>query len=149
MSVITISVNKGAKKKSTRVGRGTGNGTGNTCGRGHKGQKSRSGGNLPAWFEGGQMPLYRRIPKRGFKSLNKVFSNLVNIENLNGFKDGEDVNVESLLKKGLIKNNGAPVKILAMGDLKVKNLKIKVSAVSGSARKKLEDSGCQIGLITD
>ena len=83
------------------------------------------------------MPLYRRIPKRGFKSLNKVIYNLINMETLNLFKDSDEVNSDILIEKGLIKSNGAPVKILANGDLKVKNLKIKVNAVSQSAMENL------------
>ncbi len=147
MSLFELSPNPGSTKKKTRIGRGTGNGTGQSCGRGDKGQKSRSGGSLPAYFEGGQMPLYRRIPKRGFKPMNKLVYNIINVATLNTFKDGATINEESLLSKGLIKDNGAPVKLLANGKLEVKDLKIKVNAASAAALELLKKSGCTIELI--
>lgn len=148
MSIFEIKPNEGEKKNRKRVGRGTGNGRGKTCTRGHKGQNSRSGGGVPAWFEGGQMPLYRRIPKKGFKSLNHVYFNLVNLKTLSEFfKENDTVNVESLLEKGLIKSNGAPVKLLASGELTVKGLKVSVHAASEAAVVKLEKAGGSIELI--
>lgn len=144
MSIFELAPNPGSTRKNTRIGRGTGNGTGKTCGKGNKGQKARSGGSLPAWFEGGQMPLYRRIPKRGFKSLNKIEYNIINISTLNLFKDGSAVNEAELLKKGLIKENGAPVKLLANGKLEVKDLKITVNAVSVAALEAAKSNGCSV-----
>ncbi len=146
MSLFELKPNPGSTKSHKRIGRGTGNGTGQSCGKGDKGQKSRSGGKLPPWFEGGQMPLYRRLPKRGFKSLNKIFYNIVNLSSLNSFKDGAAVNTESLLALGLIKENGAPVKILANGELKVKDLKITVHSVSKTAEEILKKAACSIEL---
>jgi len=124
--------NQGAKKKKKRVGRGTGSGTGKTCGRGHKGQRSRSGGTKGLHFEGGQTPLYRRLPKRGFKNypFSKTYS-VINVGDLNKF-DG-DVNKETLQITGLFK-------VLGNGELK-KALSIKADKFSASAKKKIEAAG--------
>lgn len=147
MNLIDITPIPGSKKLRKRIGRGTGNGRGKTCGRGNKGQKSRSGGKLPPWFEGGQMPLYRRIPKRGFKSLNKIYYNIINVDSLKDFKEGDKVDTKALLEKGLIKRNGAPVKLLANGELAVKGLKIEVCKCSAAAKEKVEKAGGTIELI--
>ncbi len=149
MSFITLKANEGASKKRKRVGRGTGNGTGKTCGKGHKGQKARAGGGVPLYFEGGQMPLYRRAPKRGFKNIFKVVNNVVNLESLNVFPDGAEVTPELLCQAGLIKNNGNPIKILAKGigeteAFTAKNLKIHAHKVSEAAKSLLEKSGATI-----
>lgn len=145
MSVIVL--HKTGIKKAKRLGRGTGSGKGRYSGRGQKGQKARSGGNVHPRREGGQMPLYRRIPKRGFKNLKKVFFNVINVDALNEMKEGADVSVELLKKSGLIKSNDQPVKLLADGELKVKGLKISVHACSGSAKKKVEGQGGQVILL--
>jgi len=148
MGHLELKPNEGANKNRKRVGRGTGNGTGKTCGRGHKGQKSRSGGGVPLYFEGGQMPLYRRIPKRGFKNIFKVYNNVVNLESLNIFEDGAEVTVGMLIKAGLVKKNNNPIKILAQGlngtEFTTKNLKIHAHKVSEQAKTFLEKSGSSI-----
>ncbi|MGL4394435.1 MAG: 50S ribosomal protein L15 [Brevinema sp.] len=148
MGHLELKPNEGASKKRKRVGRGTGNGTGKTCGKGHKGQKARSGGGVPLYFEGGQMPLYRRAPKRGFKSIFKVYNNVVNLESLNVFPDGSEITVEMLSIAGLVKDNGNPVKLLAKGmgevEFTAKNLKIHAHKVSNQAKALLEKSGSSV-----
>lgn len=142
MSVIVL--NKTGIKKSRRVGRGVGSGKGRYSGRGQKGQKARSGGNVHPRREGGQMPLYRRIPKRGFKRNEKVVFNVINVEALSVLKEGAEINVEAMKKQGLVKSNDHPVKLLGDGELKVKGLKVTVDACSESARKKIEGLGGQV-----
>lgn len=148
MGHIELTPNEGATKKRKRVGRGTGNGTGKTCGKGHKGQKARSGGGVPLYFEGGQMPLYRRAPKRGFKNIFKVVNNIVNLESLNVFPDGTEITRELLNQSGLVRDNGQPIKLLARGfveeEFTAKNLKIHADKVSSSAKDLLEKSGSTI-----
>mgnify|MGYP000394961505 CR=1 FL=1 len=129
---------EGAVKKRKRVGRGPGSGKGKTAGRGTKGQRARSGGSLPLWFEGGQMPLTRRVPKRGFKNPNKVIYEVVNIKDLNRFEDGTVVDFEMLKKEGLVKKG--PVKILGDGTLERK-LEVHAHAFSKSALKAIEEKG--------
>ncbi len=141
MKLHELAPNEGATKKRKRVGRGIGSGHGKTCGRGHKGQKSRSGDRkMPSWFEGGQTPLHKRIPKRGFRSPNRVEYTVVNVKLLEKyFEAGEEVTPEKLLEKGLVKK-GMPVKILGDGEL-TKALKVKAHAFSKSAREKIEAAG--------
>jgi len=134
------------KKKGKRLGRGYSSGKGLTAGRGTKGQRALSGGGKPVWFEGGQMPLTRRIPKRGFHNINKVEYEIVNLFKLEEkFEPNEEVTPETLRKKGLVKRN-LPVKILGMGDLK-KSLNVKVHAISAKAKEKIESAGGKIELI--
>jgi large subunit ribosomal protein L15 len=147
MSVIKIKPNYGSVRKAKRVGRGTGSGKGKQCGRGGKGQTARTGSSIRPGFEGGQMPLYRRLPKRGFKNSSKVYANLVNVSILNAFAEGETVNRETLLAKGLIKEDGQPIKLLANGDLQVKKLKVIVDSASESAKQKVEKSGGSVELV--
>ena len=137
---------KGAKRKKKRVGRGPGSGHGKTACKGHKGQRSRSGGKLPPWFEGGQMPLQRRVPKRGFTNIFKKKFAIVNVGNLEIFEADSDITPESLLEKGLIKNSRTPVKILGDGELS-KPLKVRVHKVSGTARQKIESANGVIEAI--
>lgn len=148
MGHFELKPNEGANKKRKRVGRGTGNGTGKTCGKGHKGQNARAGGGVPLYFEGGQMPLYRRAPKRGFKNIFKVFNNVVNLESLNIFEDGTEVTIKMLNIAGLVRQNGNPVKILAKGlheaEFTAKNLKIHAHKVSEQAKTLIEKSGSTI-----
>jgi large subunit ribosomal protein L15 len=133
--------NKGASKKRKRVGRGPGSGHGKTSTRGNKGQKSRSGGGNPyIGFEGGQMPIYRRLPKRGFTNIFKKEINVVNLDQLNIFEENEEVNIESLKSKGLIRKNSKAVKLLGNGEVS-KKLTVKLDAISKSAKKKLEEAG--------
>ena len=122
-----------------RRGRGHGSGNGKTAGKGHKGQKARSGAPRPG-FEGGQMPLYRRIPKRGFTNRNTKDIVAINVSALEVFDNGTDVTVETLLQQGIIKNPRDGVKILGNGEL-TKKLTVKVNAFSASAKEKIEALG--------
>lgn len=130
---------KGSMKSSKRVGRGNGSGYGKTSGRGEKGQKSRAGAKRKPWFEGGQMPFQRRIPKKGFKNPNRTEFNIINVKNLNIFEDGDEITPQVLKEKGLIKAKG-PIKLLGDGVLK-KNLKVKLEAISKSAKEKITGAG--------
>ena len=129
----------GSRKPSRRRGRGRGSGLGKTSGRGHKGQKSRSGASRPAWFEGGQMPLYRRTPKRGFRPISRVEYAVVNLSRLDGM-GRDDADPASLAEAGLIGNARQRVKILGGGDIS-KAMNVKAHAFSGSARRKIEEAG--------
>ncbi|MHB8852304.1 MAG: 50S ribosomal protein L15 [Ignavibacteriaceae bacterium] len=139
----------GSKKNKKRVARGAGSGHGGTATRGMNGQMSRSGAKHKAWFEGGQMPLQRRIPKFGFTSPFKVFSQVVNIEALQKLAESKninEINLETLKKFGLISNLKAPVKVLGNGELKLK-LKIQANAFSQSAIEKIQAAGGTIETI--
>ena len=134
------------KVKKIRVGRGIGSGKGKTSGRGVKGQKSRSGVAIKS-FEGGQMPLYRRVPKlKHFEIINQKNFSIINLEKLNDFKDNDTVNLDSLVKKGLIFNPKFPLKILGNGQLNVK-LKVQAHAFTKVAKQKIEDAGGSCELI--
>ncbi len=126
-------------KKRKRVGRGMGSGIGKTCGRGQDGQLSRSGSKKRAWFEGGQMPIQRRVPKRGFNNRTRKVYQLVNLSQLSKI-DSNDINQKVMKEIGLIKKLGEPVKILGIGDLK-KALNIHADAFSDSAKEKIEKAG--------
>ncbi len=128
-----------------RRGRGHGSGNGKTAGKGHKGQKARSGAPRPG-FEGGQMPLYRRIPKRGFKCRNHKEIVAINVSALERFEDGADVTVAALIESGLVKNPRDGVKILGNGEL-TKKLNVKVNAVSKAAAEKIEALGGKVEVI--
>ena len=130
----------GSKFSPKRVGRGIGSGTGKTSGKGHKGQKARSGGGVRPGFEGGQMPLTQRIPKRGF---NNIFADKVvalNVSDLERFNDGITVDAEILEAAGLVKGKYDKIKILGNGEL-TKNLTVKANAFSASAKEKIEKAG--------
>lgn len=131
---------EGSRKARKRVGRGIGSGHGKTAGRGHKGQKARSGGGVPIGFEGGQMPLYRRLPKRGFKNPTRKEYAIVNLETLNRFEDGAVITPEFLKEQGVVKNLKDGLKILGDGELKVK-LTVKAHKFSQSALSKIEAAG--------
>ncbi len=130
---------EGSRKKKWRVGRGQGSGNGKTAGYGNKGQKARSGRPRPG-FEGGQMPLYRRIPKRGFHNINTKDIVAINVTELNRFEDGSIVTVDTLIENGVIKNPRDGVKILGEGEL-TKKLTVRVNAFSASAAEKIEALG--------
>ena len=130
----------GSTKKRKRIGRGTGSGHGKTATKGHKGQKARSGGSIKAGFEGGQMPLQRRLPKRGFTPLARIEYSLVNISQLDIFESGSDIDLMSLVSKGLIKSNRFAVKILGNGEI-TKNLKVAANKFSQSAKDKIIAAG--------
>lgn len=132
------------RKKRKRVGRGPGSGTGKTAGRGYKGQKSRSGYKSHPWFEGGQMPLQRRVPKRGFHSRNKVEFQLVNVDALDlKFENGQTVDGEALESRGLIKHADRAIKILGTGNL-TKKLTVLADHFSKSAEEKIRAAGGQV-----
>ena len=137
---------EGAIKARKRVGRGTSSGHGKTSGRGHKGQNARSGGGVRPGFEGGQTPLFKRLPKRGFTNVNRKDFAVVNVEDLNSFKAGAVVTVDSLQKKGLVKKTFDGLKILGNGELKV-NLTVKANKFSKSAEKSIVDAGGKIEVI--
>jgi len=136
----------GARKKKRRVGRGPGSGRGKTCGRGHKGQKSRSGGQIPAWFEGGQMPLARRIPIKGFKSPNKREYEIVNVRDLEGSGLEGLVTPDVLRTSGIIGGGRRKVKVLGVGEI-TRALELQVHAISKTAREKITAAGGTVELI--
>ena len=133
----------GSTHREKRVGRGTSSGKGKTAGRGQKGQKSRSGGSPRIGSEGGQMPINRRLPKRGFNNIFAKNIAIVNVSDLNRFDGSETVDIVALRAKGLVKGQADGVKILGNGDLNVK-LNLLVDAVSASAREKIEKAGGSI-----
>jgi large subunit ribosomal protein L15 len=133
---------EGAKKKSKRVGRGMGSGHGKTSCRGHKGQKARTGSGHRAWFEGGQMPLQRRIPKRGFFNIYRKAYQVVNVGDLKRIT-GEKATLESLFEVNLVRNHVEPVKILGTGEL-AKALEVSAHAFSKSAIQKIEAAGGKV-----
>lgn len=130
----------GSKFAPKRVGRGIGSGNGKTSGKGHKGQNARSGGGVRPGFEGGQMPLYRRLPKRGFNNIFAKQYVSINVEELNKLEDGMEVTAETLKEKGIISKTLDGVKILGRGDL-TKKLTVKVAKYSASAKEKIEKAG--------
>jgi|688.fasta_scaffold02911_21 large subunit ribosomal protein L15 len=140
MAFNQLKANQGARKKRTRVGRGIGSGLGKTSGRGILGQGSRSGGSVRPGFEGGQNPLYRRIPKRGFKNYTTVRYGVVNVSDLSQFKDGTEVNPTMLIDLGLVKSRARGVKILGNGKLD-KKLKVLAHHFSQSAIKAITEAG--------
>lgn len=140
MNLHELKPTDGARKKEVRVGRGIGSGVGKTCGRGHKGQKARSGGGVRPGFEGGQMPIYRRLPKRGFKNVwAKKFAE-VNVETLNRFEEGAEIDAVALVEYGILKNVLDGVKILGNGEV-TKKLTVRAQAFTKSAKEKIEAAG--------
>ena len=130
----------GSSHRKKIVGRGIGSGVCKTSGKGHKGQNARSGGGVRPGFEGGQMPLYRRLPKRGFTNIFAKKYVSVNVEVLDKFNDGDEVTAESLLQKGIISKTLDGVKILGRGEV-TKKLTVKVAKISESAKEKIEKAG--------
>lgn len=130
----------GATRGRFRVGRGHGSGNGKTAGKGHKGQNARSGGGVRPGFEGGQMPLYRRLPKRGFKNHFAINYAIVNVSDLNTFEEGAVVNAETLTAAGLVNDQLDGIKILGSGEL-TKKLTVQATAFSESAKAKIEAAG--------
>jgi large subunit ribosomal protein L15 len=143
----TLRPAKGATHPRKRRGLGPASGTGGTAGRGHKGQLARSGGKVHRWFEGGQMPLTRRLPKIGFTPIQRVEFQIVNIASLSVFEKGATVNRLALHAKKLVDRKNRPVKILSVGELSVA-LTVEVDAVSGTARTKIEAAGGSVTLPT-
>lgn len=150
MNLSDIKPSPGSRHRHKRIGRGIGSGSGKTSGRGHKGKGSRSGGNTPPGYEGGQMPLQRRLPKRGFRRLQKNEAKReefapVNLERLAGFPEGATVDAGALAQRGIVPV-GRKIKILGTGDLKSK-LTIRADAFSASAREKIAAAGGTAELI--
>ncbi len=137
-ALLNLKRNKGATTSKKRLGRGNGSGLGTYSGRGGNGQTARTGGNIKPGFAGGQTPLYRQMPKyKGFKNVNRVPFQVVNVTDLNRFEDGAEVNAQSLREKKLVQSPSAPIKILGDGEL-TKKLTVTVDRVSAGAREKIE-----------
>ncbi|TYR78539.1 50S ribosomal protein L15 [Priestia megaterium] len=137
---------EGSRKERNRVGRGTGSGNGKTSGKGHKGQNARSGGGVRPGFEGGQTPLFRRLPKRGFTNINRKEYAIVNLEDLNRFEDGTEVTPELLIETGLVSKVKAGIKVLGNGTLTTK-LTVKATKFSSSAKEAIEAAGGSVEVI--
>lgn len=137
---------EGSRKDRNRVGRGSSSGNGKTSGRGQKGQNSRSGGGVRLGFEGGQTPLFRRIPKRGFTNINRKDYSVVNLESLNKFDDGTDVTPTVLVEAGIVKNEKAGIKILGNGTVS-KKVNVKAAKFSKSAQAAIEAAGGTVEVI--
>ena len=137
---------EGSRKVRNRVGRGIGSGNGKTSGKGHKGQNARSGGGVRPGFEGGQNPLFRRLPKRGFTNINRKEYAIVNLDALNRFEDGAEVTAALLLETGIVSNEKAGIKILGHGTLS-KKLTVKAHKFSASAKEAIENAGGSIEVI--
>lgn len=135
-----------SRKAVKRIGRGIGSGQGKTSGKGHKGQKARSGGSIRPGFEGGQMPLQRRVPKRGFVNIFAKNIKAINVSELEKFDDGTVVDTQKLIDAGIVKNRFDGIKILGNGDL-TKKLTVKVNAYSSSAKQKIETAGGKAEVI--
>jgi large subunit ribosomal protein L15 len=146
MRIHDLSPAVGSRKKRKRVGRGPGSGHGKTACRGHKGQKSRSGGGVRPGFEGGQMPLQRRLPKRGFTNIFKKQYALVNLRDLGRFESNTTLDIHSLKNAGLVKKGRDEVKVLGYGDISVP-LVLKVNRVTKAAREKIEAAGGSVELV--
>lgn len=146
MNLHELKASEGSRRNRKRVGRGTSSGQGKTAGRGQKGQLARSGGKTRLGFEGGQMPLFRRMPKRGFKNVNRKEYAVVNLNDLNRFEDGAEVTTEALLNAGIIKKQLDGVKLLANGELTVK-VNVKVAKYSAAAKEAVEAAGGSVEVI--
>ena len=135
---------EGSTRESYRVGRGPGSGNGKTAGKGHKGQNARSGGGVRPGFEGGQLPLYRKLPKRGFNNSKfaKVYA-IVNVDALNVFEDGAVVDLEALMAKKIVRRANDGLKVLGNGEL-TKKLTVKATVFSATAKEKIEAAGGKI-----
>ena len=144
MRIDTLAPAEGAVKATKRLGRGIGSGTGKTSGKGHKGQWARSGGGVRPGFEGGQLPLYRKLPKRGFNNAKfaKVYA-IVNVEALNVFEDGAVIDLDALLAKKIVRKANDGLKVLGNGEL-TKKLTVKATVFSATAKEKIEAAGGKI-----
>ena len=146
MKLHELSPAVGSTKEAKRIGRGHGSGNGKTAGKGHKGQKARSGSGMRAGFEGGQMPLQRRVPKRGFNNIFATKFAIVNVSDLEAFEANAVIDAQALQDKGLVKKLYDGVKILGNGDIS-KSLTVKASAFSESAKQKIEAAGGKAEVI--
>ena len=146
MKLSELSPAKGSRKGRKRLGRGVGSGHGRTAGRGDKGQNSRSGGGVRAGYEGGQMPIHRRLPKRGFPNIFRKEYAVVNVRDLERFESGTVVDDSELIRCGLVKGPRDGIKLLAQGEI-TKGLTVKVNRVSQGAREKIEAAGGSVEVI--
>ena len=146
MKLHELSPAQGSAKKAWRVGRGPASGNGKTAGKGHKGQNARSGGGVRPGFEGGQIPLYRRLPKRGFNNMFAVTYAIVNVEVFNAFEDGSVVDAQALVDAGVIKKVNDGLKVLGRGEI-TKKITVKAAKVSESAKAKIEAAGGTVEVI--
>ena len=146
MKLHELKYTEGARQDSKRLGRGQGSGQGKTAGKGHKGQNARSGGGVALGFEGGQTPIYRRIPKRGFTNVNRVEYAIVNVEQLNRFENGVEISPELMIEAGLVKKEYNGIKILGVGTLE-KKLTVKAHKFSKSAVTLIEQAGGKVEVI--
>lgn len=146
MKLHELQAAEGARRSRNRVGRGTSSGNGKTSGRGHKGQKARSGGGVRPGFEGGQMPLFQRLPKRGFTNINRKEYAIVNLDTLNRFEDGTEITPEFLVAEGVVKNLKAGLKILGQGSVD-KKFTVKANKFSASAKEAIEAAGGKAEVI--
>ncbi len=146
MKLHELSPAAGSKKEAKRIGRGHGSGQGKTAGKGHKGQKARAGRGMRPGFEGGQMPLQRRVPKRGFNNIFAKEIIAVNVGSLNAFENGATVNADALLEAGIVKKAGDGIKILGNGEI-TKSLTVQVTAFSEAAKQKIEAAGGKAEVI--
>lgn len=140
MSLNELSPAIGARKNRKRLGRGTGSGTGKTAGKGAKGQKARSGGGVRPGFEGGQMPIHRRLPKRGFTNIFKKVYAIVNLRDLGAFEAGSIVDETSLIQRGIVKGKFDAIKVLGKGDI-ASAITLRIGHVSSGAKAKIEAAG--------
>ena len=146
MKLHELKPSEGSRKERNRVGRGTGSGNGKTSGKGHKGQNARSGGGVRPGFEGGQTPLFQRLPKRGFTNINRKDFAIVNLETLARFEDGTAVTPELLIETGVVSNAKAGIKILGKGTLD-KKLTVRAHKFSSTAKEAIEAAGGTIEVI--
>ena len=146
MKLHDLAPNPGSKKNRKRVGRGISAGQGKTAGRGNKGQNARSGGNVRPGYEGGQMPIQRRLPKRGFTNVFKKKIEVINLRDLLAFESGSLVDEAALVKAGLVKGRKDGIKLLGHGEIRVA-LNIKLNQISKNARKKIEAAGGRVEVV--
>ena len=146
MKLHELSPAAGSARDSFRKGRGAGSGNGKTAGKGHKGQNARSGGGVRPGFEGGQIPLYRKLPKRGFKNRFAVNYTIVNVSALNVFEDGAVVDLDALLAKKIVRKSLDGLKVLGNGEI-TKKLTVKAKVFSASAKEKIEAAGGKIEVV--
>lgn len=146
MKLHELSYNEGARKEHKRLGRGQGSGQGKTAGKGHKGQNARSGGGVAIGFEGGQTPIYKRIPKRGFTNFTRKEYAIVNLSTLDLFEDGTEVTPELLKERGIVKKELSGIKVLGDGTLE-KKLTVKCHKISKSAQAAIEKAGGKVEVI--
>ncbi len=146
MKLHEMKYNEGARKATKRLGRGPGSGQGKTAGKGHKGQNARSGGGVAIGFEGGQTPLYKRIPKRGFTNFSRVEYAVINVAQLNVFENGTEVTPELLKATGIVKKQLDGIKVLGDGEL-TKKLTVKCNKVSKSAQEAIEKAGGKVEVL--